>query len=97
MVQPADRAAAHVFGRESGSSICRLLDDRRLMFWDAIASFCLAFIMAVLAALGFRHARRTPTAPLLPPESIQARRATRAASSTTRPSARSRRAAGTAS
>jgi len=27
----------------------------------AIASFCLAFIMMILVALGFRHARRTPT------------------------------------
>jgi hypothetical protein len=30
-----------------------------VMFWGAIASFCLAFIMAVLVALGFRHAART--------------------------------------
>lgn len=30
-----------------------------VMFWGAIASFCLAFVMAVLVALGFRHARRT--------------------------------------
>jgi hypothetical protein len=31
-----------------------------VMFWGMIASFCLAFIMAVLVVLGFRHARRTP-------------------------------------
>lgn len=31
-----------------------------VMFWGAIASFCLAAIMAVLVFLGFRHARRTP-------------------------------------
>jgi hypothetical protein len=31
-----------------------------IMFWGAIASFCLAFIMAILVGLGFRHARRTP-------------------------------------
>jgi hypothetical protein len=31
-----------------------------VMFWGAIASFCLAFIMAILVGLGFRHARRTP-------------------------------------
>jgi hypothetical protein len=30
-----------------------------VMFWGAIASFCLAIAMAVLVALGFRHARRT--------------------------------------
>jgi hypothetical protein len=29
-----------------------------VMFWGAIASFCLAVVMAVLVALGFRHARR---------------------------------------
>jgi hypothetical protein len=29
-----------------------------VMFWGAIASFCLALLMAVLVALGFRHARR---------------------------------------
>ena len=29
-----------------------------VMFWGAIASFCLALVMAVLVALGFRHARR---------------------------------------
>jgi hypothetical protein len=28
-----------------------------VMFWGAIASFCLALVMAVLVALGFRHAR----------------------------------------
>ncbi len=31
-----------------------------VMLWGAIAAFCLAFIMAILVALGFRHARRTP-------------------------------------
>ncbi len=31
-----------------------------IALWAAIASFCLAFIMAVLVALGFWHARRTP-------------------------------------
>ena len=37
-----------------------------IAFWAAIASFCLAFIMAVLVALGFWHARRTaPEAELL--------------------------------
>jgi hypothetical protein len=30
-----------------------------VMFWGAIASFCLAAIMAILVALGFRHAART--------------------------------------
>ena len=30
-----------------------------IMFWGAIASFCLAFVMAVLVGLGIRHARRT--------------------------------------
>jgi len=30
-----------------------------VMFWGAIASFCLAAIIAVLVALGFRHASRT--------------------------------------
>jgi hypothetical protein len=30
-----------------------------VMFWGAIASFCLALAMAVLVLLGFRHARRT--------------------------------------
>ena len=30
-----------------------------VMFWGAIASFCLAFVMAILVALGVRHARRT--------------------------------------
>ena len=30
-----------------------------VMFWGAIASFCLAAIMALLVALGFRHAART--------------------------------------
>lgn len=31
-----------------------------VMLWGAIASFCLAAIMAILVALGFRHARRAP-------------------------------------
>jgi hypothetical protein len=31
-----------------------------VMFWGAIASFCLAAIMSVLVALGIRHGRRTP-------------------------------------
>ena len=31
-----------------------------IAFWAAIASFCLAFIMAVLVAFGFWHAGRTP-------------------------------------
>jgi hypothetical protein len=31
-----------------------------IMFWGAIASFVLAFLMAVLVALGVWHARRTP-------------------------------------
>jgi hypothetical protein len=30
-----------------------------VMFWGAIASFCLAFIMAILVGFGYRHARRT--------------------------------------
>ena len=30
-----------------------------VMFWGAIASFCLAIVMAVLVALGVGHARRT--------------------------------------
>jgi hypothetical protein len=30
-----------------------------VMFWGAIASFCLALVMAALVALGFRHARHT--------------------------------------
>jgi len=30
-----------------------------IMLWGAIASFCLAFVMAVLVGLGIRHARRT--------------------------------------
>ena len=39
-----------------------------IAFWAAIASFCLAFIMAVLVGLGFYHARKTPPeAELLPP------------------------------
>jgi hypothetical protein len=38
-----------------------------IAFWAGIASFCLAFLMAVLVAVGFRHARRTPSdRPLLP-------------------------------
>ncbi|HZE05039.1 MAG TPA: hypothetical protein VE127_07440 [Solirubrobacteraceae bacterium] len=31
-----------------------------IMFWAAIASLCLAAILATLVGLGFRHARRTP-------------------------------------
>ena len=31
-----------------------------IAFWAGIASFCLAFIMAILVGLGFWHARRTP-------------------------------------
>jgi len=31
-----------------------------VMFWGAIASFCLAALMAMLVGLGVRHARRTP-------------------------------------
>jgi len=31
-----------------------------VMLWGAIASFCLAAVMALLVALGLRHARRTP-------------------------------------
>jgi len=39
-----------------------------VMFWGAIAAFCLAFVMAVLVALGLRHARRTePEAELFVP------------------------------
>jgi hypothetical protein len=30
-----------------------------IMLWGAIASFCLAFLMTILTALGFWHARRT--------------------------------------
>jgi hypothetical protein len=38
-----------------------------IAFWASIASFCLAFIMAVMVGLGFWHARRTPSeAELLP-------------------------------
>jgi hypothetical protein len=33
----------------------------QIMLWGAIASFVLAIIMAVLVALGFLHARRTPS------------------------------------
>jgi hypothetical protein len=41
-----------------------------IAFWASIASFCLAFIMAVMVGLGFWHARRTPTeAELLPTHS----------------------------
>jgi len=32
-----------------------------VLLWGAIAAFVLAFIMAILVVLGFRHARRTPT------------------------------------
>ena len=39
-----------------------------IAFWASIASFSLAFIMAILVGLGFWHARRTPSqAELLPP------------------------------
>jgi hypothetical protein len=31
-----------------------------IAFWAAIASYCLAFVMLVLVAVGFWHARRTP-------------------------------------
>jgi len=31
-----------------------------VLLWGAIAAFILAFVMLVLVALGFRHARRTP-------------------------------------
>jgi hypothetical protein len=38
-----------------------------IAFWASIASFALAFIMAVMVGLGFWHARRTPSeAELLP-------------------------------
>jgi hypothetical protein len=38
-----------------------------IAFWASIASFCLAFIMAVMVGLGFWHARCTPSeAELLP-------------------------------
>ncbi len=37
-----------------------------IMFWGAIASFCLALVMAVLVGLGIRHARRTPPEAELP-------------------------------
>jgi hypothetical protein len=41
-----------------------------IAFWASIASFCLAFIMAVLVGFGFWHARRTPAeAELLGPQS----------------------------
>jgi hypothetical protein len=44
-----------------------------LALWAAIASFSLAFAMALLVALGFWHARRTPeTAELLPQHSAPA-------------------------
>lgn len=44
-----------------------------ITFWAAITSFCLAFVMAALSLLGFRHARRTSeSAELL--ESHRARR-----------------------
>jgi hypothetical protein len=32
-----------------------------ILLWGTIASFCLAFIMAILVGLGVRHARRTPS------------------------------------
>lgn len=46
-----------------------------VMFWAMIASFCLAFIMAVLVVLGLRHARLTsPEEELLaPPHKVEAR------------------------
>lgn len=46
-----------------------------VMFWAMIASFCLAFIMAVLVVLGLRHARLTsPEEELLePPHTVEAR------------------------
>ncbi len=31
-----------------------------IALWAAIASFCLAFVMAILVILGFYHARKTP-------------------------------------
>jgi hypothetical protein len=31
-----------------------------IAFWAGVAAFCLAFVMALLVALGFYHARRTP-------------------------------------
>jgi hypothetical protein len=42
-----------------------------IAFWGAIASFSLAFVMAVLVAFGFWHARRTPAAVelMVPPPS----------------------------
>ncbi len=44
----------------------------QVMFWGAIASFCLAFIMSILVGLGLRHARRTPPdAELLAPKASQ--------------------------
>ena len=44
----------------------------QVMFWGAIASFCLAFIMSILVGLGLRHARRTqPDAELLAPKTSQ--------------------------
>ena len=44
----------------------------QVMFWGAIASFCLAFIMSILVGLGLRHARRTPPdAELLAPKTSQ--------------------------
>ena len=39
-----------------------------IAFWASIASFCLAFIMAILVGLGFWHARRTPSEIELLPE-----------------------------
>ncbi len=33
----------------------------QIMLWGAIASFILAVVMAILVAVGFWHARRTPT------------------------------------
>jgi hypothetical protein len=33
-----------------------------IMLWGAIAAFILAFVLLIAVGLGFRHARRTPTA-----------------------------------
>jgi hypothetical protein len=44
-----------------------------IMLWGAIASFCAAFVLGVLVALGFWHARRVPeSARLLAPRPIAA-------------------------
>jgi len=45
-----------------------------VMFWAMIASFCLAFIMALLVVLGLRHARlTTPEEELLASRRLEAR------------------------